>query len=219
MSKINDMIVSDYHDKNVDFSASDFCTPNYQLWVKKNLPKNEDDKQNFKAWVGQLVHKASYEFPEIDVIKEFSFKFVHDLDTSIGGSIDRISFDGELWHIEDIKTQGNYPAQKSFKEPDEKWITQLSIYRYAMVKYYGMAVSLNATIHQYVMGHQKNKHGCEEYNEIPIRLMETHDVESMLNEKIAIARGSEPLIVDCKSYLCESYCSWNKSCPSYNKGK
>ena len=211
---INDMIVSDYHDKDVDFSASDFCLPDYKLWVKKNLPKNEDCKQNFKAWVGQLIHKASYDFPEIDVIKEFSFKFAYDLDTTIGGSIDRVVYKDGLWEIQDIKTQGMYPAKKSFKEPDEKWITQLSIYRYGLIKY-GFAVSLNATIHQYVMGFQKNKDGMEEYNEIPIRLLETHDVEKLIQHKINIANGDKPLMVDCQPYLCKEYCDYNKSCTHF----
>jgi hypothetical protein len=212
---INDMIVSDYFSKNTDFSSTDFCTPSYQLWVKKNLEKNEDDEQNFKAWVGQLIHKASYDTPEVDVIKEFSFKVTFDLQHTIGGSIDRLSFVNGMWVVEDIKTMGNFPAQKAFKDGKEEWVIQLSIYAWAMRRY-GLLVSNYGVIHQYVMGYQKNKNSdMQEYNKIIINLMSDSMVEELLHRKISIALGDKPLIVDCPTYLCKDYCSYNKSCPSY----
>ncbi len=219
---INDMIVSDYFDKGVDFSGTDFTKNDYQLWVSKHFEKNEE-KQGFKAWVGQLVHKASYDFPEIDVIKEFSFKFLFDLEYTVGGSIDRlVRLDNGQWQVEDIKTQGNFPATKSFKETDEKWIIQESIYRYAMEKYYGFDVSYTGIIQQYVMGYQKNSKLPEykEYNKIEIDLMSSEEVEKLMSEKIRIATNEIAPLFNCQSWQCD-YCSYSQSCPSSklkNKG-
>ena len=215
MDSINSMIQSDYFDKGVDFSSTDFTNPDYKLWVSKNCDKNEDDEQGFKAWVGQLVHKASYDTPEIDIVKEFSFKVTFDLEHTIGGSIDRMAFVNGMWVIEDIKTMGNFPAQKAYKDGKEEWNIQLSIYAWAMRKY-GLSVSNYGVIHQYVMGYQKNKNSdMQEYNRIVIDLMSDAQVEDLLNRKISIAKGDAPLVVDCPKYLCKDYCSYNKQCPSY----
>ena len=212
---INGMVVSDYFDKGTDFSASDFTRPLYQLWVSKNHPKNEDEDQGFKAWVGQLVHDASYNHAEVDVIKEFSFIYNHDIDATIGGSVDRCSYRNGLWHIEDLKTMGNFPAQKAFAEPKEDWVKQLSIYKLGMTSR-GLTVSSRGIIHQYVMGYQKKK-GSEmkEYNEIEIQLMSEEDTIELINTGVNVARNSLPPMMDCAKYLCKDYCSWNQACPSY----
>ena len=212
---INDMIVSDYRDKGTDFSSTDFTIPNYQLWVKKNFPRNLDDKQSQQAWVGQLIHDASYRFPETNVIKEFS-GLRNLCGKSIGGSIDRMEYADSEWHIADIKSQGMFPAQSSFKEPKKEWITQLSIYKW-IAESYGLQVSSTGIIHQYVLGFTMNKIGMNEYNKILIPLLNTRDIELMIESKIDIANGNEPVSVDCEGWRCESYCSWNKSCPHYNR--
>lgn len=215
MADINGMIKGDYFDKQVDFSASDFCKPNYQLWVSKHYEKN-DEQQSFKPWVGQLIHKASYDHPEIDVIKEFSFKFVHDMEHTIGGSIDRIAkLDNGQWQIEDLKTMGNFPATKAFKEPKEEWITQLSIYNYAMALVHKFDMAHTGIIHQYVLGYQKNSKLPEykEYNKIEIELMRMQEVSDMIDEKIAIALGDIAPVFDCQVWACD-YCSYSKNCPS-----
>lgn len=216
---INDMIQHEYHDKGVDFSASDFTLPTYQLWVKTNNQKPEG-KQNLQAWVGQLVHKASYEFPEINVMKEYSP--VHTIEingeqVSIGGSIDRVVYNGRKWTIEDIKTQGMYPAKKAFKDGGkDEWITQLSVYRW-LLESQGFAVNDVGVIHQYVMGFQKNKDGMEDYNEILINLMTVLQTNEMIANKIDIATGDEPVYVDCESWRCESYCNYTDVCPAYQR--
>ena len=223
MEQINNMIQSDYFDKGTQFSASDFTIPNYQLWVKKNCAKNEDDKQSLPAWVGQLVHKASYDTPEIGVIKEFSgvrYIDIGDVEfVSIGGSIDRIECDEDMvWQIADIKTQGMFPAKKAFKDKGkDEWNTQLSVYRW-ILDGYNLNTCDTGLIHQYVMGFTKNKDGMEDYNKMEIPLMSLDDTEQMILNKIDIATGEEPLFMDCPVWMCNSYCSYNKSCPSHNKG-
>ena len=213
---INDMIQSDYFDKDVDFSATDFTKNDYQLWVSKHYPK-DDEEQSFKAWVGQLIHKASYDHPEIDVIKEFSFKFIHEFEHSIGGSIDRIvRLDNNQWQIEDLKTQGNFPATKAFKEYPDYWSIQLSIYRYAMMKHYGFDVSSVGIIHQYVMGYQKNSKlpEYEEYNRLEVELMSPEETSKFISDKIAIAYNEIAPMMNCiTSWQCD-YCSYSKACPS-----
>lgn len=210
------MIVSDYHNKHSDFSASDFCRPLYQLWVSKHFDKNYDDKQNFKAWTGQLIHKASKDFDEVDVVKEFSFILNYDFNT-IGGSVDRCVFENGEWYIEDLKTMGNFPAQKAFAEPKKEWIIQLSIYRIGMISR-GFKVSKKGIIHQYVMGYQKKKGSdMKEYNRIQIDLLDIDEVYEILNTGINVAQNKEAPVCDCKKYLCSDYCSYNASCPEYNK--
>jgi len=216
---INGMVVGNYFDKVTDFSASDFTIPNYQLWVKKNLPKNKDVEQGLQPWVGQLVHKASYDHPEVNVIKEFSATRNIPISSAtepykhvvIGGSIDRISnVIRGVWQIEDIKTQGMYPAKSAFKTPKSEWIKQLSVYAWLMEDY-GFNVESVGIIHQYVMGFQKNKDGMEMYNKLEIPLMSMQDTDDMIVNKIDIARGPEPVSVDCDSWLC-GYCDWSNSC-------
>ena len=231
---INKMIKSDYHDKGVEFSGSDFSKPLYQLWVSKNFPKNEttnvlvgteiEGEQSFKAWVGQLIHKASYDFPEVNVIKEYSpvtEVYIGNQEyVSVGGSIDRITIDRHGYmQLEDIKTQGNFPAKASWKEPSESWIQQLSVYRY-LLECQRFKTSDVGIIHQYVMGYQKDKKNEDyhEYNKIEIPLMSVSDTEEMIKNKIDIATGDEPILKDCKDYMCKDYCSYNQVCPHYNKG-
>jgi len=214
---INGMVVSDYHSKGTEFSASDFTRPNYQLWVSKNHPKNEDEDLGFKAWVGQLIHDASYNHAEVDVIKEFSFIYNHDIDATVGGSVDRCSYRNGLWHIEDLKTMGNFPAQKAFAEPKEDWVKQLSIYKLGMSSR-GLSVSSRGIIHQYVMGYQKKK-GSEmkEYNEIEIQLMSEEDTIELINTGVNVARNSLPPMMDCNPHWQCDYCSYTDHCPSSNK--
>lgn len=215
---INGMVVSDYFSKNTDFSASDFTLPDYKLWIKKNLPKNKDVQQGYKAWVGQLVHKASYDYPETDVIKEFSFNQNIDLQYSIGGSIDRVVIDNfNKSTIEDLKTMGNFPATKAFKDGKEEWVIQLSVYSWAMSSY-GFNMNSHGIIHQYVMGYQKNKNLEEykEYNKIKIDLMSKQQTEDMMLKKINVSTQKlPPLLVDCQKWMCKDYCDYNKACPSY----
>ena len=214
-SGINGMVVSDYHDKGTDFSASDFTKPLYQLWVSKNFPKNSDEKQGFKPWVGQLIHDASYNHAEVDVVKEFSFIINHDLDATVGGSVDRCVYEDGVWVIEDLKSQGNYPAQKAFKEPSESWITQLSIYRLGMATR-GFNVANYGIIHQYVMGYQKKKGSdMQEYNKIEIPLMSSEATQAIISTGINVARNSLPPAMDCATYLCKDYCSYSHACPHY----
>lgn len=211
MSDINGMIKGDYFDKGVDFSATDFCRPSYQLWVSKNLPKNENVEQGLEPWIGQLVHNASYNNPEIDVIKEFSCKRVFDLEYTIGGSVDRLEYlGGGLWQIADIKTQGMYPAQAAFKQPKEDWKVQLSVYRWILDDY-NFSVVGSGTIHQYVLGFTKNKIGMEKYNKLEVELMSHDEVEELVKSKIGIAKGEEPVSCDCPSWGC-SYCDYTESC-------
>ena len=211
---INGMIQHMYFDKGTDFSASDFTQPSYKMWVKHNCKKNEDDKQGFKAFVGSLIHKASYEYPEVDVVKEFS-GVINVSGYTIGGSIDRLAFRDEKWFVEDLKSSGLYPAKKAFKEPSESWTIQLSIYK-LIASRYGFHMAGDGVIHQYVMGFQKNKDGMEEYNKIEIPLMSQDGVISMLKNRIKIAVGTVAPVNDCPRYLCDSYCSYNKSCPANN---
>ena len=212
---INGMIVSDYFDKKTDFSASDFTQPLYKLWVSKNFPKNADEEQGYKAWVGQLVHDASFNHAEVDVIKEFSFIYGFDLDTTIGGSVDRCSFVDGMWQIEDLKTMGNYPAQKAFKEPKVEWTIQLSIYKLGMESR-GLKVSDVGIIHQYVMGYQKKKGSdMQEYNKIEILLMSEEEILEVISTGVNVAKNKLPPVMDCATYLCKDYCSYNQSCPHY----
>ena len=212
---INDMIVSDYFSKDSDFSASDFCKPLYQLWVSKNFPKNEDDKQGFKPWVGQLIHDASYRHPEIDVVKEFSFILHHDLDVTVGGSVDRCVFVNGIWQIEDLKSMGNFPAQKAFKEPKQEWIVQESIYKLGMESR-GFNVADTGVIHQYVLGYQKKKGSdMQEYNRLEIPLLSSDETREIINTGVNVARNSLPPLMDCATYLCKDYCSFNQACPNY----
>lgn len=205
------MIQSDYFDKSVDFSASDFCIPDYQLWVKKNLPKNENVEQGLEQWVGQLIHDASYNNPEINVIKEFSCKRVVDLEHTVGGSIDRIEYlGGGLWQIADIKSQGMYPAQSAYKKPKDEWIKQLSVYRWILDDYNFNIVG-SGTIHQYVLGFTKNKIGMNKYNKLEIELMSHDDTEEMVKSKIAVAIGNEPASCGCESWRC-GYCDYSDAC-------
>ena len=212
MSDINGMIISQYFDKQVDYSATDFTRPNYQLWAVKNMPNNED-KQGFEPWVGQLIHNASYNYPEKDVIKEFSFEITYDLEWTIGGSIDRIERIDDTWYIADIKTQGMFPAKNAFAKGKDEWVTQLSIYAWAMRRY-GFNVSDTGIIHQYVLGYQKNKDGMDRYNKILIKLHDDDVVEYMIQAKIE-ASLKEPVSCDCPKYLC-GYCPVNKSCSRSN---
>ena len=209
---INDMIVSDYFDKGTDFSATDFNKSNYQLWMKRNFESDEQE-QSLEAWVGQLVHNASYNTPEIDVIKEFSCQTMFDLKYTIGGSVDRLSYDGQQWIVEDIKTQGMYPAKSNFKKGgSDSWKIQLSIYAWILRKY-GFKIANYGHIHQYVMGFTKNKDGMEKYNKITIELYDDELVESLIEEKLRYTER-EPISVDCESWAC-GYCDYTSKCKHY----
>ena len=208
------MIVSDYYDKGTDFSASDFTRPDYQLWVSKNKKKNDDVTQGLEPWVGQLIHNASYNHAESHVIKEFSGSRIFDLEYNIGGSMDRIAFDEGKWFIEDLKSQGMYPAKASFKKPKIEWIQQLSVYRW-ILQDYKFDVSAVGIIHQYVLGFTKNKDGMERYNKINIRLFTLEETEELIKHKIEVATGAEPVEVTCETWRC-SYCDYSDNCHQSN---
>lgn len=216
---IHSWIQSDYKDKGTDFSASDFSKPNYQLWVSKNFEKNKDDEQGFKACVGQLVHQASCDSFEVGVIKEVSFVSLVGKYT-VGGSMDRLAWNKEYsgWQVEDIKTQGMYPAKASFKNNPDSWTSQLSIYAY-MADDHGIKTLGQGVIHQYVMGFQKNKDGMEEYNKIDVDLYIDHkNTRDMMIKKMDMAKSKTPPDMDCKTYMCADYCSHSNSCPHYSTG-
>lgn len=207
---INSMIKSDYFDKQVDYSATDFTKPNYQLWMKKHSDKVESE-QGFASWVGQLIHQASYDNPEMEVIKEFSGIRLLDFKHMIGGSIDRLLFDGNSWIIEDLKSQGMYPAKQAFKEPKQDWIIQLSVYRW-ILRNYGFIVNDTANIHQYVLGFTKNKDGMEWYNKLTIELLDIKETEELMLHKINEAEQAEAPLCDCEAWRC-GYCEYSSVCP------
>jgi len=211
---VNDMIKSDYYDKGTDFSVTDFTKNDYQLWVKYNFEK-DNKPQGFKPWVGQLIHKASYDTPETNVIKEFSGVFKIGNQT-IGGSIDRLVYDNGLWVVEDLKSQGMYPAKGAFKAVPDYWITQLSIYKYMMSTEYNFKVDTRGVIHQYVMGFQKNKDGMEEYNRLTLQLLTNDEVVTLLKRKVEVAMSEEAPAMDCQiKWQCD-YCDYNNNCPYKN---
>lgn len=210
---------STYLDKGTKFSVSTLCKPDYQLWVMFNSPPAEVAKTvGFKSAIGSAWHEFCEKGNEPGVIKEFSM--IKDYKgTTIGGTADELVWQGSKWQIRDHKTKGVYSAKKFLgvgtkanphpMPENEKEIKQLSIYRWLFQDLFDIADE--AVIYLWVMGHTKRE-AFPEVSEVPLRLIPIEQIETYVDQKIAITQLEEPPRNDCETWLCD-YCEVHMHCP------
>lgn len=199
----------EYVDKKVDLSASDFNRPNYQLWISKHCNKNKPNTKIFNAaFVGSLIHQNSEQVNEVDVIKEYSTIKSYKGYT-IGGTIDRLEYTDGRWEICDIKSGGQYPMLKKYKDEDNKeWAMQLSVYYWLLKDIFNL--SPKGKIYAYVLGHQRNKD--QMLDEWTRKLSLYTSIDNIIDEKINVISGDKPE-KDCPKWLCD-YCDYSEECLS-----
>jgi hypothetical protein len=206
----------EYLDKGTDFSASDFTQPDYYLWIKKrnNVVKNEEKDEVFSpSFVGSLIHQNHESLNEVNVIKEFStIKKINGY--TVGGTIDRLEmYPNGYLTICDLKSGGQYPMLKKFKDGSDDWITQLSVYKWLIDDLF--KVEEYGKIYAFVLGHQKNK------DNMPMTWSTTFEldkhIDNLMCSKIETAVSDTPPENDCPKWkCCNQYCDYYTYCQTRN---
>jgi hypothetical protein len=222
-SKIqNDWMISTYRPKDCDFSATDICMPEAQLWAKVNSTLPEKDKKvvSFKSYLGSALHNAIESIDEDGVVKEFSW--VRDTDNGyrVGGTADELRFRTAVgkWRLGDIKLKTDYPAKKFLgigtktnpnpKPEQEKEQLQMSVYRWLFTGLYD--IEDKGVIYLFVPGHNKWAQ-YDEYQEVWLDLLPVNIVNTYVNNKINVAHQKEQPKKDCEDWLCD-YCDYRDAC-------
>lgn len=233
-NRIDKALISNYRPKDCDFSASEICMPNAQLWAKVNTIFEEDKeikKIGMKSFIGSAVHSAFEAQDNDGVIQELSWVRTLPDGTRIGGTTDRLDYNVDLkkWEILDIKVKGDYSMKKflgintakaikegNIKKPDtNKEIIQLSIYRWLFEDMFNIhdigTILLIAAGH---VGYYK----YPEYQEYPLTLMPINVIDYYIKNKIKLARQKEQPEKDCPEWLCK-FCDFSKVCNYYKEDK
>lgn len=204
-----------------NLSVTDLCRPNYQLWVKMNLPDTFEAPKGtaFKSYLGSALHFFIEQIDEDDTIKEFSH--LREIDgVVIGGTTDELRWNPETnkWRIGDIKLKGAFPSKKFLgigtkakpnppKEQDKE-IIQQSIYRWLFEGLFD--IQDEGVIYLFTAGHTARE-AFPEKQEVALQLMTIPETQQYIKDKLK-AIETEPA-VDCEtSWLC-SYCDFKDYCP------
>ncbi len=217
---------STYRPKDADFSVTDICMANAQLWAKANTTFDGDKHSKtvgFKSFLGSALHHAIELQDEDGVLKEFSWVKTLDDGTRIGGTADELRWRYSIkkWRLGDVKLKGTYPTKKFLgigtkaipdPEPEqEKEQLQMSIYRWLFQDLF--EIEDKGVIYLFTPGHAAWEK-FPEYQEVWLNLLPITTMETYVKGKILISKQKEQPENDCPSWMCP-YCSFTEACTYY----
>ena len=228
MSKIiqQKWLKSTYRPKDCDFSITDLCMPDAQIWSKAHTEYKEDKETKtvgFKSFVGSAIHKAIEEIDEDGVVKEFSWVRTIGDGTRIGGTADELRWRYSIgqWRLGDIKVKGDYPAKKFLgigtkTDPNptpeqDKEVLQLSLYRWLFEGMFD--IEDKGVIYLFVPGYS-NWSKYDEFQEVWLDLRPIKEMDKYIKKKVKIAKQDKQPPKDCQEWLC-AYCPYQEACTYY----
>ncbi len=226
-SKIQmDWMVSSYRPKDCDFSTTDICMPDAQLWAK-SVKVYDGDKHSktvgFKSFLGSALHNAIEKVDEDGVIKEISWVKTMEDGTRIGGTADELRWRTSVskWRLGDVKLKGDYPTKKFLgigtkanpnpKPEQEKEQLQMSIYRWLFGDMFD--IDDKGVIYLFTPGHSAWA-GYDEMQEVWIDLLPPTIIETYIKAKIGVTKQKKQPTKDCPDWLC-NYCEYSDVCSHY----
>lgn len=215
-----------YRPKDCDYSVTDICMPNAQLWAKANTVYDSDKESKtvgFKSFLGSALHKVIEDQDEDGVIKEFSWVRTLPDGTRIGGTADELRWRYTInqWRLGDVKLKGDYPSKKFLgigtkanpnpKPEQEKEQLQMSMYRWLFKGLFD--IEDKGVIYLFTPGHA-NYAAYPEYQEVWLDLSPISIIDTYITGKIAVANAEVQPAKDCEDWLC-SFCSYQEICTHY----
>lgn len=208
----------DEYEKQAKYGVTSLSIPRYKKWVEENFEVQPDTSE--KTLVGRLdsiLGTAFHNYAEKIIglhLPDLSLEesIVSTVDGyEVGGTADIVDRRSGKARICDHKTTKSYGAAKALKGEVDKWIYQMSIYRY-MLHNNGEETENFGTIYVWVTGWTpKDKDNTPKLYRIDLPLMELHHTKDYIIRQIEATEVKPEL--DCETWLC-NYCEYQSVCPS-----
>jgi len=212
----------DEYVKQAKYGVTSLSMPRYKKWVEENFeaePATGPESlvtrldsilgtgfHNYaEKIVGLNIPEVSLEEPIVATINGYE----------VGGTADIVDRRTGKARIGDHKTTKSYGSSKALRGEVDKWIYQMSIYRY-MLHLNGEETEKFGTIYVWVTGWTpKDKEKTPKLYRMDLPLLEFEFVRNYVTRQIE-ATETEPEM-DCEPWLC-NYCAHQSVCPMSNMG-
>ena len=208
----------DEYEKQAEYGVTSLSMPRYKKWVEENFEVEQDTSEKtlvtrLDSIIGTAFHNYAEKIiglnmPELS-LEEPIVSTVEGYE--IGGTADIVDRRSGKARICDHKTTKTYGSAKALKGEVDKWIYQMSIYRY-MLHNNGEETEDFGTIYVWVTGWTpRDKDSSPKLYRIDLPLMKLHHTRDYIVRQIEATQVKPEL--DCETWLC-NYCDHRSVCPS-----
>jgi hypothetical protein len=208
----------DAYEKQAEHGVTSISIPRYKKWVENtfDVPKRDDDT-TLRGRLDSILGTAFHNYAEEiigkllpDVSLEESIVATVD-GYEVGGTADIVDRRSGKAHIGDHKTTKVFSSGKALRGEVDKWVYQLSIYRY-LLHLNGEDTDDTGTIYVWVTGWTgKDKDTTPKLYRMDIPLMPIKQTKNYIVRQIEAVQEKPEL--DCAMWLC-TYCEASSVCPS-----
>ncbi len=208
----------DEYEKQAEYGVTSLSIPRYKKWVEENY----DAKPNTEATtlVGRLdsiLGTAFHNYAEKIIGKHIPNLSLEESIVStvggyeVGGTADIVDRRTGKARICDHKTTKTFGSSKALKGDVDKWVYQMSIYRY-MLHNNGEETEDIGSIYVWVTGWTpRDKDSSPKLYRMDIPLMPIQQTKDYIIRQIESTQQKPEL--DCEMWLC-NYCDHQSICPS-----
>lgn len=208
----------DEYEKQAEYGVTSMSIPRYKKWVEENYEAPKDDSEStlirrLDSILGTAFHNYAEKIiglhlPELS-LEESIVSTVDGYE--VGGTADIVDRRSGKARICDHKTTKTYGSSKALKGEVDKWVYQMSIYRY-MLHNNGEATEDFGTIYVWVTGWTpKDKDSSPKLYRMDLPLMPIKQTHDYIIRQIEATQEKPEL--DCEMWLC-NYCDHKSVCPS-----
>ena len=208
----------DEYEKQAEYGVTSLSMPRYKKWVEENFEVEPDVSEptlisRLDSILGTAFHNyaekiIALNMPELS-LEESIVSTVGGYE--VGGTADIVDRRSGKARICDHKTTKTYGSSKALNGEVDKWIYQMSIYRY-MLHNNGEETENFGTIYVWVTGWTpRDKDSSPKLYRIDLPLMELHHTKDYIIRQIEATQTKPEM--DCEAWLC-NYCEYQSVCPS-----
>lgn len=208
----------DEYEKQAEYGVTSMSMPRYKKWVEENYEIEPDTStptliNRLDSIIGTAFHNYAEKIIGLnlpDLSLEESIVATVD-GYEVGGTADIVDRRTGKARICDHKTTKTYGSSKALRGEVDKWIYQMSIYRY-MLHLNGEETEEFGTIYVWVTGWTpRDKESSPKLYRIDLPLLSFKFVNNYIVRQIEATQ--EKPTMDCEAWLC-NYCDYKSVCPS-----
>jgi len=208
----------DEYEKQAEYGVTSLSIPRYKKWVEENYEVEQDTSEKtlitrFDSILGTAFHNYAEKIIGMhlpDLSLEESIVSTVD-GYEVGGTADIVDRRSGKARICDHKTTKSYGSAKALKGEVDKWIYQMSIYRY-MLHNNGEETEDFGSIYVWVTGWTpRDKESTPKLYRIDLPLMPILQTKNYIVRQIEATQVQPEM--DCEAWLCK-YCEYQSVCPS-----
>lgn len=212
----------DEYEKQAEYGVTSMSMPRYKKWVEENYEITPDTSEptlvnRLDSIIGTAFHNYAEKIIGLN-LPDLSLEesIVANVDGfEVGGTADIVDRRTGKARICDHKTTKTYGSSKALRGDVDKWIYQMSIYRY-MLHLNGEETEEFGTIYVWVTGWTpRDKESSPKLYRIDLPLLSFKFVNNYIVRQIEATQ--EKPTMDCEAWLC-NYCDYKSVCPSAGQG-